>query len=181
METVDRRVRRAVSWPLLLCLVFFTCGCSGSGEVRESARRDTGWSGAFRTTKPSVPVDAKLELVGDVSADGLARFRLSVTPDIDCSDARIDITFPGKTEVVEGVTSWQGALSAGKVMEMEVSAVVPDVRYRVTADIILVQSKSMKFRKRVVLKIGPADGEVYAADKNESAHRHRAVPLKKGR
>ncbi len=128
--------------------------------------------------KPRSPVDARLEMVGEPGPSGRTTFRLSVTLEVDFSDVAIDIKIPKGSEVIKGAMSWRGDLKAGRLHEMEITALIPEKpHYKVTANIVFQHTAEMKLKKRVVLDV--RNGEPVPPDRGlKKGHRRKAVTLK---
>lgn len=150
----------------LCALVLLTGGC-----------RPADVSGEMEPVhgKPRSPVDAKLEMIGGTGAGGRTTFRLSVTPETDFSNAAIEIKFPNGSEVIEGATSWQGDLEAGRLHKMEVTALIPEKpHYKVTANVVFLHTAKMKLKRRVVLNV--QNGKPVLPDRGlKKGHRHKGV------
>ncbi len=128
--------------------------------------------------KPRPPVDAKLEMVGESGADGRTTFRLSVTSETDFSNVTIDIKLPENSEAIRGAVSWRGDLEAGRLHEMEVTALIPKIAsYRVTADIVLLHTARARIKERAVLNVHMGKPTL-PARAVKKGHRHKGVPLK---
>ncbi len=127
--------------------------------------------------KPRSPVDAKLEMIGETGAGGRTTFRLSVTPEVDFSNAAIEIKFPKGSEVIEGATSWRGDLKAARLHEMEITVLIPEKpNYKVTANVVFSHTAKMKLKKRVVLNV--RSGKPVPPDRGlKKGHRHKGVTL----
>jgi hypothetical protein len=146
---------------------------AGCGQARHaSTQRARPVAG-----KPGVPVDATLEMVGTTSVGAPTRFRLTVRPGMDSPEAFVKISLPEGAKLTEGSLSWKGALRANETRELDFVAAVPGAaRYRVYADISIVERKGATLRKRAAVEVDLAEGTAPASVKRPS-HRHKAVRL----